>query len=184
MTKIPVVNSGWNLNMNTCPCDIDLIDYLQDKPQPYSLFHMGCGLHHSVGKWAATQPGVCVRSISLTPLEIFEYIELATNNPILNKHYLVDFGDIHLIDFRLLPISNYVSLFHLGEIWEQTKDYQNGKSIKGVLRGFIKHNVREIYFFPNSVGWKVLEPIIAETEIARWYPSTHKSIKIYRRPIP
>lgn len=182
--KIPIEQSGWNLNPQTCPPDLDFIEYIEnDMPEEsFQIFHMGCGLHHTVGLWAARKVNAYVRSISITPPEIEEYIRLATSYPNLNAHYLVDFGDIHLYPPVLLPQFNYVTLFHLGEISSFTYP---GYTILQVVENFANHVVEggKIFFFNRSVAWKKIENLIYSylSEALHWNISNYKSLIIYQQ---
>lgn len=185
--KIPVEQSGWNLNPQTCPPDIDFIEYLENDMPPIDtrIFHMGCGLHHTVGLWAARNRKVYVRSISITPAEVEEYMRLATDDPDLNSYYLVDFGDIHLYPFNLLPKFQYVTLFHLGEISGQIYNpAYPGWKILQVVANFVNHisNGGKIFFFRNSVAWKQIEnPVCSFLNDINWKMSNYKSLIIYQQ---
>lgn len=188
--KIPVEQYGWELNSQTCPPDLDFIEFLKhDMPEkePVRIFHLGCGLHHKVGLWAAGTKNAFVRSISITPAEVIEYMRLATDDPNLNTHYLVDFGDIHLHPSALLPHFDYVTLFHLGEISGQADNYAYpGRTILQVVVLFISHIFEngKIFFFNRSVAWKQIEnPVYSYLcETLHWKISNYKSLVIYQRP--
>lgn len=172
----------WELNPQTCPPDLDFIEYLEnDMPRDICIFHMGCGLHHTVGLWAARN-NAYVRSISITPAEIEEYMRLATNDPNLNNHYLVDFGDIHLYPLALLPNFNYVTLFHLGEISEHSyPGYTMLEVVIHLTNRLFKGG--KIFFFNRSVAWKKIENSIYSylSETLHWEMSTYKSLVIYQQ---
>lgn len=188
MSQIPIEKHGWNFYPETCPPDQDFIEYLEkdSKGRMVSVFHLGSGMHHKVGLWAATQKNIFVRAISITPEEIIEYIRLATENPILNSRYLVDFGDVHLLNPYLLPRFDYITLFHLGEISSQVydPDYPS-KSIPETVN-LMMHKLcigGQILFFENSVAWKTIKPLI-NLELDNnhlFVKSNYKSITIYRK---
>ena len=187
--RIPIEEIGWRLNPDTCPPDIHFIDYLKEYPlpsYPVSIFHMGCGFHHWVGTWAATQKNIFVRSLSITPVEIDHYIELATENPELNFKYQVDFGDIHVISSALIPRFDFITLFHLGEISEQIKDPEYpGRSIPSVIRMFAERLQPggEMLFFSGSSAWfKVFDIVKLILGVENnWHETTYKSLVIYRK---
>jgi len=163
---IPIIEDGWEYN-DDYPCDTQFIEYLSglglEKMNKVTIFHMGPGIHHKVGLWAMEQKNIFVRSISITPIEVKEYISIATENPWLNSRYLVDFGDIHLIEEKLLPKFDFISLFHLGEISSQIYevDYPS-KNIESVI-GMMSRRLSiggELLFYNKSVAWKTIKPIV------------------------
>jgi len=166
MTNIPIVEVGWEYS-DVYPCDTQFIEYLSglglEKMNTAVIFHMGPGLHHKVGLWAVEQSNIFVRSISITPSEVKEYINLATENPWLARKYMVDFGDIHLINANILPRFDFISLFHLGEISEQVlnPDYP-GNAVEGVLNTMTKKLsvAGEILFYEKSAAWEKIKTFV------------------------
>jgi hypothetical protein len=190
MICLPIEEKGWKLYPETCPPDIHFIDYLEKEKfnLPVRIFHMGPGLHHIVGLWATQKKGVYVRSLTITPSEMVEYMKLAAEDASINASYLVDFGDIHLLIFDLLPTEfDYISLFHLGEISKQIKnpDY-NGWFITDLLSEFSNHLRAggKILFFAQSVAWKDIQDEVDRllVGILHYVRSSHKSLLIYQKP--
>jgi hypothetical protein len=187
--KLPVVEKGWQYN-DVCPCDTEFIEYLEtlnlDRMKLTTIFHMGPGMHHKIGLWATMKKNVLVRSITLAPEELNEYVRLATEDPWINTCYLVDFGDIHLMDTMLLPRLDFISLFHLGEISEQIKnDEYPGKTISEVLGGLSRRLSigGQMLFYERSVAWQSIFPII-ETSLFnkyRYKKLNYKNIAIYQK---
>lgn len=188
MNKIPVVENGWEYNGVTCPPDEHFIEYLegQNIDKPTIVFHLGPGMHHKVGIWASTQKNVFVRAISITPPEVVEYMRLAADNPVLNSRYLVDFGDIHLLNGIMLPRIDYITLFHLGEISSQTNDpdYPGNNVFETIGMLYRRLSIRgKMVFFENSVGWRDIKSQV-EVNLVMKYPcerSNYKSLTIFTK---
>lgn len=190
MNRIPIEEKGWELNPETCPCDLDFIEFAKNFPYArfLTIFHMGPGMHHSVGKWAASsEKRAFVFSISITPEEIQEYIRLITEHPVWATRYWVQFMDIHLMRSPLLPRFDLITLFHLGEIiaTEKDSDYP-GTSVSEILRMFSDRVVAggSMLFFPRSVAWKKIESDVdwilrSERE---WKRDIFKNLLVYTRP--
>jgi len=191
MTDIPVQEAGWEYN-DVCPCDTQFIEYLTEsnigKLSSAVIFHMGPGMHHKVGLWAVEQKKVFVRSMTLAPKEILEYIRLATADPWLNSRYLVDFGDIHLLDKMLLPKFDFISLFHLGEISAQAfeEDYP-GHNIETVLT-IMSQRLSiggEMLFYERSAAWEKIRMIIDFNLYDKYSykKSNFKDLAIFRKKV-
>jgi hypothetical protein len=190
--KIPTVEHGWEYDEVRCPPDRDFIEYLSMQPtraKPVVIFHLGPGLHHKVGLWAATQKNIYVRAMSITPEEVMEYIRLASENPLLNSRYQVDFGDIHLLNTCVLPRMDYITLFHLGEISAQANDpAYGGTSISDIVSMMTRRLSLqgEILFYENSVAWKDIKAAV-EVNLSYRYEytrSTFKSLTIFKKTRP
>lgn len=188
--KIPVVDHGWAYNGETCPPDQDFIEYLEQREfsdPDITILHMGTGMHHKVGLWAAEQRHFFVRGLTMTPAEVDEYIRLATENPRLNSRYLVDFCDIHLLPEDLLARYDFITLFHLGEISDQANDPEyRGRNVSEVIVSMVKHlSIKgEILFFEKSVAYPSIAHAVDVNMIYRYgfQKSSFKSLTIYKKP--
>ena len=112
---------GWELQLDKCPCDAEFIEWMMLKlrnntSKEYNIFHMGTGLHHLVGN--KLYPYCNVLGMTYSEEEHKAYIEMAKLRGVLPSMYHVLFGDIHHLNFRLLPRFDIVTLFHLGEQYE------------------------------------------------------------------
>lgn len=183
---IPIEAKGWEWH-DSCDCDQEFIEYLYDNPlhENTRIFHMGPGMHHKVGLWASNYVvPLFVQSITITPPEMDEYMRLAAADPHLNRHYQVMFGDIHLLEERMLNRYDYISLFHLGEISDQVNnlDY-NGSDIRQVIHTFADHlNPHgKMLFFEKSCAWKRIEDDVEEMlhYERRWLYNGYHWLKIY-----
>jgi hypothetical protein len=110
-------NQTWSLDEAQCPCDLHLVEYLEEKAaKGKSVFHFGTGNHHIVGlKLAENGSNNAVLGITASPQEYDDYVELLIKNPRLGHTYKAYFGDIYQLDARLLPEFDYAALFHVGE---------------------------------------------------------------------
>lgn len=189
MKPIPIEIKGWNY-LDSCSCDEEFIEYLKTQPldrmNATTIFHLGPGMHHKVGLWAATNPRVFVRALTITPEEVQEYVWLATKNPYLNSRYLVDFGDIHLVSHLLLPRFDFIALFHLGEISTQVYDPEYpGVGIEDVLKNLSQRLSMggEMLFFERSVAWESIHSIVKLSLYNRYSykMSNFKNLAIYRK---
>lgn len=117
MSKLNYWDDKWDLDEKQCPCDMHLLDYLQEKAiRGADIFHMGTGSHHVVGlRTAAEGADNHVLGITSSPKEYEDYIRLLINHPRLGFTYKVYFGDIYQINRRLMPDLDLATLFHIGE---------------------------------------------------------------------
>ncbi len=117
MTKLNYWNETWSLDEAQCPCDLHFVEYLvEKKAKDQNVFHFGTGNHHIVGLRLFENGCNCaVLGITASPQEYDDYVELLIKNPRLGHTYKAYFGDIYQLDSRLLPLFDYVSLFHVGE---------------------------------------------------------------------
>jgi len=124
MAKLNYWNQTWSLDAAQCPCDLHLVEYLEEKQvKGAAIFHFGTGNHHLVGRRLSQNGSNCaVLGITASPQEYDEYIELLISDPGLGRTYKAYFGDIYQIDARLLPELDYASLFHVGEFRTPAND--------------------------------------------------------------
>ena len=114
----------WGLREQECPCDVHFIAWLDEqKIVDAAIYHFGTGGHHLVGiECAAPQRRNAVLGITAAPQEYDDYVKLAIERPDVLRTYNVVFGDIYLINPRLLPIFDVVTLFHLCEFRGEKND--------------------------------------------------------------
>lgn len=118
----------WSLDEAQCPCDIHLVEWLRTTSVAgASLFHFGTGGHHHVGleNLERGSPNE-ILGITASPKEFEAFIRLAIERPLLSRSYQVLFGDIYLLNARLLPRFDLVTLFHLCEFRGDSQDAYGG----------------------------------------------------------
>ena len=115
MQKMNYWDPKWDLHADICPCDIHFNEWIEaNKIVGKTIYHFGTGTHQVVGSRQA-QFGNTVFAITASKEEYDAYIELVTGNSRIARSYLVHFGDIYLIDPKLLPDFDIATLFHLNE---------------------------------------------------------------------
>lgn len=166
MSKMNYYTDRWPLMIDMCPCDVHFTDYLEARGIKNStIFHFGSGEHHHVGM-RSFENGLnnAVLGITASVEEEAAYVKLAIENPKLSKSYKCFFGDIYLLEPRLLPEFDVVSLFHLCEFWgpealaygamtdRQMLDMMTDRTKPGGL----------ILFYMKSQSFDRATPVIAE----------------------
>ncbi len=119
MNKLNYYTDGWPLIVEMCPCDVHFTDFLAERGiRNASIFHFGTGTHHHVGITCAENgSNNAVMGITASIEEAEAYTKLAIEKPNVSRSYKAFFGDIYLLDRRLLPEFDVVALFHLCEFW-------------------------------------------------------------------
>jgi SAM-dependent methyltransferase len=113
------MTSSWGLLPDTCPCDIQFCEYLnQSGIMGQSIFHFGTGSHHIIGleNQQFDRPNQ-VTGITASLPEHQAYVQLVMQNPALAKFYKVIFADIYTLTASNLPTFDIVNLFHLCEFY-------------------------------------------------------------------
>ncbi len=106
---------GWPLDLRVCPCDAEFVEYLDEQNiRGKAIFHFGTGEHHHVGIECSKRNNA-VFGITASVQEIDAYTRLAIADPEIVGHYTAFFGDIYMLDKRLLPNFDVVFLPHLSE---------------------------------------------------------------------
>lgn len=119
---------NWYLDVEQCPCDVHFMDWVEETGiRDATIFHFGTGGHHHVGlrNHARGAPNN-ILGITASPDEHKEFIKLAIENPELSRSYLTRFGDIYLLNPRLLPRIDIATLFHLHEFRGDSQDAYGG----------------------------------------------------------
>lgn len=179
----------WDLHVDVCPCDVHVNDWLAaNKVTNSVIYHFGTGTHHVVGQAQAENgSGNTVFSITASIEEYETYIKLVTENARIGKSYLAYFGDIYLVEPRLLPEFDVVTMVHLCEFFspEQTSADYGGTDDRGVLDAFTDktRSGGHILFYMGSNGYERSKPIIAQWEKDK--PVTRvgefKTLLVYRK---
>ena len=119
---------NWFLDVEQCPCDVHFAEWLEEsKATGKTIFHFGTGGHHHIG--LANHAKGCpnhILGITASPKEFDDFVKLAIEHAELSRHYQVLFGDIYLLNPRLLPRIDIATLFHLCEFRGDSQDAYGG----------------------------------------------------------
>jgi hypothetical protein len=183
MGKLNYYNGTWSLDEAQCPCDVHFLEYLKEKRvRNAAIFHFGTGNHHIVGLKAA-EDNNAVLSITASPQEYDDYVELLIRNPRLGHTYKAYFGDIYQLDARLLPEFDYVTLFHVGEF--RTPDNDSYSALTDLeMTLLLADKVKpggEILFYSGSYAYDKAQAVAAELVSVRPFAAEadFKSLRVY-----
>jgi hypothetical protein len=114
----------WDLRVKECPCDVHFMGWLDaNRITDAAIYHFGTGGHHHVGiECAHPDRRNAVLGITAAPQEYDTYVKLAIERPDVLRYYNAVFGDIYLLNDRLLPVFDVVTLFHLCEFRGEKND--------------------------------------------------------------
>lgn len=165
-------DDNWDFRPEECPCDVDFIAWLdQNRITHAAIYHFGTGGHHHVGiECAKPERSNAVLGITAAPREHQRYLELAIARPEVLRHYNCIFGDIYLINEKLLPSFDVVTLFHLCEFRGKENDAYGALTDRQVL-DILTAKTRpggHILFFPTSFAFDWQGPTSAKDVIAQW----------------
>jgi hypothetical protein len=182
----------WDLREKECPCDVHFVEWLdQNRITDSTIYHFGTGGHHYVGiECASPQRRNRVLGITAAPQEHEKYVELAIARPDVLRYYNAVFGDIYLINEKLLPTFDVVTLFHLCEFRGEKNDAYNALTDIEVTN-LLTDKTRpggHILFFPASFAFDWDGPMSAKKVIAKWEKERDverigefKSLLVYRK---
>lgn len=124
MSELHIYKDNWPYMEEVCPCDAHLMDFVADRDiRNATIYHFGTGGHHLVGlRCLEDGRNNSVFGITASPTEYEEYIKLLIAQPKLAKPYLAYFGDIYMLNEKLLPEFDLVSLFHSREFRTDAND--------------------------------------------------------------
>ena len=188
MPSLNIWDVNWSLDVEQCPCDVHLAEYLEaEKISGKSIFHFGTGGHHILGIRAADAgAGNVVLGITASPPEYSAYISLVTARPEVGRIYKVFFGDIYQLEPRLLPELDIVTLFHLGEFRSERNDAYRALT-DAELTALLLDKLRRgglMSFYTGSFAFDIAERVIADlVGNGRLVPAgAFKSLALYRKP--
>jgi hypothetical protein len=190
--KLAFWDDSWDLREKDCPCDVHFIEWLdREKITDSAIYHFGTGNHHHVGLECARESRRnSVLGITAAPQEYDKYVELAIARPEVLRRYNVVFGDIYLLNERLLPNFDVVTLFHLCEFRSEKTDSYGGLTDLEVANLLTDRTRRggHILFFTTSFAFDWNGPMSAKRVIARWEKERpvervgdYKSLLVYRK---
>jgi hypothetical protein len=182
----------WDLRVAECPCDVHFVEWLDaNRITDATIYHFGTGGHHHVGiENAKPERRNAVLGITAAPQEHETYLKLAIERPDVLRYYNVVFGDIYLLNEKLLPVFDVVTLFHLCEFRGDKNDAYDALTDLEVTN-LLTDRTRPggyILFFTTSFAFDWQGPMSATRVIARWEKErdvervgTFKSLLVYRK---
>jgi hypothetical protein len=182
----------WDLREKECPCDVHFVEWLdKNRITDSTIYHFGTGGHHFVGiECASDKRRNAVLGITAAPQEYEKYVELAIARPDVLRTYNAVFGDIYLLNEKLLPTFDVVTLFHLCEFRGDKNDAYNALTDLEVTN-LLTDKTRpggHILFFTTSFAFDWDGPMSAKKVIARWEKERDvervgefKSLLVYRK---
>jgi hypothetical protein len=190
--KLHFWDDSWDLREAECPCDVHFVQWLDEtRITDGAIYHFGTGAHHHVGiECAKPERTNAVLGITAAPQEYQKYIELAIARPDVLRHYNCVFGDIYLLNERILPSFDVVTLFHLCEFRGEKTDAYRGMTDLEVANLLTEKTVPHGYilFFTGSFAFNWDGPMSAKKVIAEWEKQQpvqkvgeFKSLLIYRK---
>jgi hypothetical protein len=147
----------WSFRPEDCPCDVHFVTWLDANGiRDKTIYHFGTGGHHHVGIECA-RPGRrnAVLGVTAAPQEYETYIELAIEQPEILGFYNVVFADIYMLNSKLLPEFDVVTLFHLCEFRGEKNDAYDALTDLDVTN-ILTDRTRaggHILFFPSSYAY-------------------------------
>jgi hypothetical protein len=170
--KLHFWNDSWELREADCPCDVHFVEWLDEKRiTDAAIYHFGTGAHHHVGiECAKPHRRNAVLGITAAPQEYQRYIELSIARPEVLRYYNAVFGDIYLLNERLLPALDVVTLFHLCEFRGEKTDAYQGHSDLEVANLLTERTIPGGYilFYTASFAFDWDGPMSAKRVIAEW----------------
>ncbi|WP_342359948.1 hypothetical protein [Terrarubrum flagellatum] len=122
--EMHIYRDTWAFDEKVCPCDAHLMEFIADRDIcDAAIYHFGTGGHHLVGL-RCSQDGRnnSVLAITASPTEYDEYVKLLIANPKLARTYIAYFGDIYMLNEKLMPRFDVVTLFHSREFRSEKND--------------------------------------------------------------
>jgi hypothetical protein len=161
----------WDLRIAECPCDVHFMTWIDanaivDK----AIYHFGTGGHHHVGiECASPKRRNAVLGITAAPQEHETYLKLAIERPDVLRHYNCIFGDIYLINPKLLPDFDVVTLFHLCEFRSEKNDAYGALTDLEVAEILTDKTAvgGHILFYTGSFAFEPAKAVIAQWEKTR-----------------
>ncbi|WP_246605626.1 hypothetical protein [Sphaerospermopsis torques-reginae] len=179
--------SSWELQPHLCPCDIELIEYLQKyNIQDRTVFHFGTGAHHILGleNQKLAKPNEIIGITASIP-EHEAYVQMCRKNRHLAKFYKVLCTDIYTLTARSLPMLDVVALFHIGEFYmaeEAPFVHHNDESLVDLFLSKLNPDGK-ILFYTQSVGYgkaeEIIESFTAQGKI--YLVEKYKSLLVYAK---
>lgn len=179
--------SSWTLQPDSCPCDIQFVEYLeQHNIYGRSIFHFGTGEHHVVGlhNQSFDRPNE-ILGITASAPEHQRYVQLVLNNTSLAKYYKVLFADIYALTANTVPTFDIVTLFHLCEFYLPENAALIHQTDESLVQLFLDRLNPEgkLVFYSESRNWQTARSIVEAFETAGKIKQVdqYKSLLIYSK---
>jgi hypothetical protein len=182
-------DAAWDLSEEQCPCDVHFVEWLEAQGIcGAAIFHFGTGAHHHVGiRCAENGSDNAVLGITASPGEHEAYVRLALARPDVSRLYKAFFGDIYVLEDRLLPEFEVVTLFHLCEFRSGENDAYGAMTDLAMAQLLVRKTRPGgwVLFYTGSMAFEAARPIVAELEASGSLEAngSFKSLLIYRRPV-
>jgi hypothetical protein len=184
--KLNIYDDNWETRGE---CDIHLIEWLdQQRITDAAIYHFGTGGHHYVGvECAKPQRRSSVLGITASPQEYRNYVRLVTGRPDVMRYYNAVFGDIYLLNEKLLSTFDLVTLFHICEFRGAQTDAYGGLTDLAVTN-LLTDKTRpggHILFYTSSFAFAKAKTVIAQWEKERPVERVgeYKSVLVYRKAV-
>lgn len=165
----------WVWQPNLCPADQDFIEWVRSNDDVgLTIFHMGTGSHHQVGDNLSRLNDVI--GLTYSPEEMESYIYKVKEYPFLSQGYTLLFGDIYNIDLAILPRLHYITLFHLGEIYDPENTVRDSTQVIEQMQELLYPQGKIIYYKDSAAASTVL-PLMDESLVL---VEEFKSLRIYK----
>lgn len=185
--EMHIYRDNWAFDENICPCDAHLMEFIADRDiRNAAIYHFGTGGHHLVGQRCAEDGrNNSVLAITASPQEYDEYIKLLIANPKLAKPYVAYFGDIYMLNAKLLPDFDVVTLFHSREFRSEKNDAYGALTDLEVMQLFADQTDAggHLLFYTGSFAYAAAEPLIAEWATSRPVEEVEgfKTLRVFRK---
>lgn len=185
--KLHYWDAYWALRPAECPCDLQFIEWLdENRITDAAIFHFGTGGHHHVGiECARPERRNSVLGITASPEEHGDFVKLVIEHPEVLRFYNVVFGDIYILNPKLLPTFDAVTLFHLHEYrGERGNDYGSMSDLD--VARLLTTKVRpggHVLFYTGSFAFDPTRELIAawERDAGVERVGMFKSLLVYRK---
>lgn len=166
MNKMNIYKDAWDLLVDVCPCDVHVTEFMEARGiKNANVFHFGTGTHHHVGI-RSYENGSNNRVLGITAStgEYDTYVKLSVERPEVSRNYKAFFGDIYLLEPKLLPNFDVVTLVHLCEFRTPDMDAYGAMTDRQVVDLFTEKLNPGGYmiFYTGSNGWQRSIPIVEQ----------------------
>jgi hypothetical protein len=126
-----------------------------------------------------------VLGITASVEEIDAYVKLAIARPAISRLYKAFFGDIYLLERRLLPAFDVVFLPHVSEFWKP-KDAAYGNMSDRELVDLMTERTRPggyLLFYMQSMAWDYAGPLVGQwsKEAPVTSEGEYKTLLVFRK---
>lgn len=176
---------NWFLDVEQCPCDVHFVEWLEAQGvRGKTIYHFGTGGHHHIGlaNLAKGAPNN-ILGITASPQEYDDFVKLAIQHAELSRSYQAYFGDIYLLNPKLLPALDIVTLFHLCEFRGDSQDAYGGLTDRQVAETFLDvlPCTGKLLLYSGSFAYGGAKPIadalVAEGRMK--HTATFKTLEVY-----